>query len=203
MLSLGLKAGYLEARELAAERGRRLPSNVLHDDCLVISGGWEEMRDLYPAWAREIAVYPQKNCVFYKGADVIDSEIGWVFPASYIPREAIGVRGVGLIIDPLEIREEQGLIIVHPAEVKVLRPFIQDHSACGRVDTSTGVPIALPPRSEAEERRFYRLECEGVRPIVRFINSDDTDYWRKGVSGLYGPNSMYGVALDSSSESKK
>lgn len=206
MVSFGLKAGYLEARTIAAEKGMRLPSNVLHDDYLVKSDRWERMWEAYPAWAREIVVYPQKNGMFIRGADVVDSEIGWIFPASYIPPQAISVRGVGLLVDPEEISRESGRTIVHPhGDATVISPFIQENGGCGRMDRRTRLPLGLEPRSDAEARRFYRLECAGVRPIARSINSSETDYWRRGVSGLYGPDSMFGVSgeIPPLSENKK
>ncbi len=204
MVSLGLKAGYLEARTLAAERGMKLPSNVLHDDILIKSRRWDGLWDLYPAWAREIAVYPQKNDYFAKGFDVVDSEIGWVFPASHIPAAAIGVRSIGLLVDPEDLREERGRVIVHPrGEVKVLTRFIQENGKAGRLDRATRMPLDLEPRTESETRRLYRLDCAGVRPVARFIGSEEDDYWRRGVYCLYGPASRFGVAGELPKPSEK
>ena len=44
IVPLYCKAGYLKARKLVAEKGMRLPSNVLHDDYLVRSNRWQEVK---------------------------------------------------------------------------------------------------------------------------------------------------------------
>lgn len=188
------KAGYLEARRMASEKGLQLPSNVLHDDILVRSARWKGMWDFYPAWARELAVYPVKHGMFQRGFDVIDSESGWIFPASYLPAEALDRMGAGLLVDPADISVEKAGTIVHPASVRILHPFIQENGGCGRLERETRIPLDLRPRSGRESRRFYRAEGAGVRPIARSICSMEDDYWRKGVSGLYGPKSLFGVA---------
>ena len=58
---LNCNAGYLEARRLTAEKGMKLASHVLHDDYLVRSDQWKNIRAVYPAWVREIIVHPEKG----------------------------------------------------------------------------------------------------------------------------------------------
>lgn len=186
------RAGYLEARSMVSERGLKLPSNVMHDDWLVRTKGWKKLWDGYPGWAEEIIVYPEKNWLFQKGRDVRDSEIGWILPSSYIPREALERKGVGLFVRPESIERETSGIIVHPAKIVILHPFIQENGGCGSVDEETRVPLDLPGRKR-DLRRFYRIEGAGVRAIVRLICSSENDYWRRGVSGLYGPKDLFGV----------
>jgi hypothetical protein len=91
---IGKDAGWLDARELVRNKGG-LPSNVVHDNILVRSEDWKQLRGpgYYAAWAREVLVYPEKNGTFKKGNDVVDAvkdEKGrqWVFPASSIPSTA-------------------------------------------------------------------------------------------------------------------
>lgn len=201
IVPLGSETGYLNARRLAAGKGMKLPSNVLHDDYLVRTDHWIEVRNIYPAWASEILVYPERNGSFRKGRDVVDSETGWIVPASYIPREAAGRKGVGLLLVPGDI-EEKGKVVIHPAETPViLTSFIQENCGCGRVDEATGVPLAVPEKTLAqlptvEKRWLYRIAGTGVRPVSR-----DGNYvfdHRQYVGCICKPDSDLGVAVENS-----
>ncbi len=192
---LGVKAGYLEARRLAKEKGGRLPSNVLHDEYLVRSDRWKAIARYYAAWAREILVYPAKGGKFKEGKDIVDSGTGWILPASYVPKEAFEKTGVGLFVDPAEVGEEHGRIIVHPKSgMIVLAPFIQENGNFGKVEKTTRIPLALKCESEASRRWLSRIDGVGVRPLVRgrillFNGPQDVD-----ASQL--PGVSFGVALE-------
>ena len=64
-----IQRDYLQARWHVAALGKTLPSHVLHDDYLVQTENWKSIQGLYPAWAREIIVHPEKNGTFRKGQD--------------------------------------------------------------------------------------------------------------------------------------
>ena len=100
----------------------------------------------------------------------MDSESTCVLPAKYIPEEAVGREKVGLFIDPEDVTEETGKIIVHSAiAAVVLHPFIQKSKEGGRVDEATRIPLAIR-QSGYNGRRLYRTEGIGVRPLVRILN---------------------------------
>ncbi len=202
LIPINAKAGYLEARRLADERGHKLPSNVLHDDYLVRSDGWKKLDRRYYAslaWAREILVYPEKGGIFTEGKDIVDSETGWVLPASYVPKGAVGRTGVGLFIDPQDVKEENSKIIVHPAgRIAVLCPFIQERGEGGRVDEATRVPLMLESGSEVEERWLWRIDGVGVRPIIRSRNYGTCYFLSYGenINAFTKPGDSFGVALE-------
>lgn len=161
------KANYLEARRLTERKGG-LPSNVLHDDYLVVTSEHNHIhiQKLYPAWAREILVYPEKGGKFKKGKDVVDSETGWVFPVGYIPEEAVGREKVGLFVDPKNIEEEDGKVIVHPQTVKVLHPL----GRSGIPDEETRMPLENELFKQLLEefgRWLHSRGGPGVRPLAR------------------------------------
>ena len=172
IVPLGQTAGYMEARRLAAEKGMGLASNVLHDDYLARTNRWQEVKAIYPAWGRELLVYPEINGEFAKGKDIVDSETGWCLPATYLTdpnfvNADVFQKGIGLFVDPEDVREENSRIVVIPASIVVLVHFIQEKGVFGRVDQATRIPLA-EPRTALEERRFfYRISGVGVRPIVR------------------------------------
>lgn len=165
-----MEAEYLQARSIAATRGTRLPSNVLHDEYLS-TDRWRAIGALYPAWAREVLVYPEKGGKFRIGQDVTDKENGWVFPASYIPREAIGRERMALFVDPQAITCERGRLVVHPGpavQVTLIHPFIQESGRGGKMDSLTGVPLDVEPAKATERRYLCRRNEAGVSPIARF-----------------------------------
>jgi hypothetical protein len=186
-------ADYLEARKLTRGKGG-LPSNVLHDDYLVRSDKWKGVQKVYPAWAREILVYPEKDGLF-SGRDVVDSNKDgkgrrWILPASYIPKEAVGKEGVGLFINPQEVKEEKGRVVVYPRSVIILHPFIQQSCGGGKVDDNTRIPLKVDPELwkdvPVEERRWLlRMDGAGVRPLVRSLSMKDIETYRKPDNGLW------------------
>lgn len=199
----GRKMGWLDARELVRTQGG-LPPNVLHDRYLVETKEWKQIRDLYPAWAREILVYPEKNGAFKKGNDVIDpceDEKGrvWVFPAACMPEAAIGQKGVGLFIDPLsvEISDKRVVVLAEVKYVAILTPFIQNDGEVGKADKSTGMPLYVAGNdrqylTDAQKRWLWRIDGIGVRPLVRVwsgVWSDGRNVYANGRRGL-----AFGVA---------
>lgn len=196
IVPLGKNAGYLEARTLAKERGGKLPSNVLHDEYLVRSDKWRAISSYYAAWAREVLVYPEKGGRFKEGKDIVDSQTGWILPASYVPKEAVGRKGVGLFVDPEDVKEENGKVIVHPAgSVIVLSPFIQESGNAGKVDESTRIPLALEADSDIDKRWLWRIDGVGVRPLVRIDDYLGYDCRRNVIAGGR-PHLVRGVALE-------
>ena len=97
--------GYLDAFNAVRDKGG-LPSNVLHDDTLLNSSVWEKIKQefstYYWAWAREIIAYPDKYGVFGKG-DIKDHDYDWILQAKYVPKAAIGKKGIALVIDPKDL----------------------------------------------------------------------------------------------------
>jgi hypothetical protein len=183
IIPMNTSASYLKARKLTKDKGG-LPSNALHDDCLVMTYTWERLKGLYDAWAREVLVYPQSGGKFKKGKDVVDShedEKGrrWILPASYVPKEAIGKKRVGLFIDPEDVREENDNVIVHPKKIEILYPFLQGTADYGKVDENTRIPLTIKRKvleslSRDKYRCLLRNKGAGVRPLRR-SNTDWTD----------------------------
>jgi len=204
IVPLGCKAGYLEARRMAKERGMKLASHVLHDDILVRTDGWKNVAGLYPAWARELVVHPEKDGAFAKGKDVVDSKTCWCLPAKYLtdPRFVnadVFRKGVGLFVDPEDVKVERNKVIVIPASIIVLHPFIQNHMDCGKVDENTRVPLAPEPQANLEKRWLFRVDGAGVRPLVRGF-----DCWNDRVRIVdlnLGHSRGFGVAVETDSES--
>lgn len=194
----GQRLGYIDAFNAVRDKGG-LPSNVFHDDELVRSDDWKQLRSYYPAWAREVLVYPEKNGVFKKGRDAEDAITDnanrkWILPASCIPKEAIGVKGVALFVDPesVEVYGERVAIISKPESIIILTPFMQT-DGWGRMDARTRVPLALPrDADELNNRYLWRIDGTGVRPLVRgwgaFGFSD-----RRNVIASYGQDLAFGV----------
>ncbi|MFN7990899.1 MAG: hypothetical protein U0R44_01945 [Candidatus Micrarchaeia archaeon] len=194
IIPLGRQADYITARKLVAERGLKLPSNVLHDDYLA-SEGWKSFGSLYPAWARELLVYPEAGGHFRLGLDVEDAESRWVLPSEYVPAKALSKPGVGLLVDPGEIVHESGMIVVHPVSVTLIEPFIQVNGGSGRMDPATGIPLAIETASIVKKRYLCRGKGSGVVPIARFTYGH-----RVSESHIFAhsiPNEELGVAAAS------
>jgi hypothetical protein len=199
IVPLGKSTGYIEAAALAKGMGGKLPSNVLHDEHLVTrrNVSLSELIGYYPAWAREILVYPQKNGKFQAGKDVIDSETGWLLPASYIPEEAVGKEGIGLFVDPGVVKDENGKVIIHPAGITLLAPFIQENGDPGRVDEATRIPLAhhaFKYSSSRAIRTLWRIDGVGIRPLIRGYALPLN--LMQNVSAHQLPDQTFGVALE-------
>ena len=184
---LNHRAGYLDARKLAADKGMKLASNVLHDDYLVRTNRWRTAWPYSPydrmphwAWAREVLVYPAPGLEFIKGKDVFDSNTQWCLPAEYLEKKYLkrdlfgrgmfSESNMGLIVDPEDLREEGGRIVVIPASISVLYPFIQKEASSGKVDEETGIPLDRECRTELEKRVLHRWKGNGVVPLARIYD---------------------------------
>lgn len=169
----GQKLGYVDAFNAVRNKGG-LPSNALHDNILLKCDDWELLKSYYPAWAREVLVYPEHYGKFKKGKDVVDAwkdDAGrsWVFPASSMPEEAVGKTGVALFVDPQNVKIDGKRVIIEtdPKSITIVTPFLQE-DGWGRVDEKTRVPLALAPESSKfdAKRYLWRLGVS-VRPLVR------------------------------------
>ncbi len=202
---MGKDAGYLDAIKLAEGKGG-LPSNVLLDDILMRSDRANELKklreaDYFPAWAREVLVYPEKNGVFKKGKDIVDAYKDgagrqWIFPCSSIPIEAIGKKGAALFVDPLNVEVTGSKVIVtaEPETVIVLNEFLQT-AGWGKVDKKTKVPLNYAKVDDLPsdpQRYLWRIDGQGVRPLVRYVG--DFDYYRRYVVAGNWQYGGFGVA---------
>jgi hypothetical protein len=175
---LGVRAGYINGRRLAAFRLMKLPPHTLHDDYLYRSEKWKSMRNYSRVCSRELLAYPQRDGRFQSGKDVIDSESGWLLPASYLSKanqekEVFGER-VGLFIDPGKIAEENGRMIVHPASMMVLHGMLQRSGLSAKVDEATRIPLRMSHEAvspDDELRAIWRVDGVGIRPIVRAVSN--------------------------------
>jgi hypothetical protein len=118
---------------MAADIGRKLVSNVLLDEILVVAHTMNDydVGKLRHIWARELLAYPKEGGAFKKGKDVVDSETGWRLPAGYLANPKyvnadVFQKGIGLFVDPADVRKDGRRIVVIPASMTVLHPFIQD-----------------------------------------------------------------------------
>ena len=168
-----VRADYLRARKLVAERGAKLPSNVLFEEHLTDGDAVENRKEIYPAWAREIIVYPKKDGKFEKGNDIVDSVTGWILPATFIPEEAIGREKVGLFIDPEDV-EEKGKRVVIPKTIEVVYGFGDYSGNYDIADYVTRIPIDEAEDGViyigGEDWGFWRIDGAGVRPLARDIS---------------------------------
>ncbi len=194
ILPLNREADYLEARRIAAQTGSKMPSNVLHDEYLS-TDRWKALGALYPAWSDELLVYPERGGRFRVGKDAVDSQTGWIFPASSIPREAFDRIRVGLIVSPLAITQERGRIVVHADKngVRVLSPFIQESGKGGRMDPDSGVPLDIKPAVLSEKRYLVRKSLAGVSPIARFTFGEKVSVAHVYANGYY--DDAFGVSI--------
>lgn len=165
--------GYLEACRLIRGKGV-LPPHVLSDDYYMALDKAKGMEQLEGAWPREILAFPEKGGVFKRGEDIGDFFTKWVIPASAVPPEAFGVRGIGLFVDPEDLIEEHGWnrrVIIHPRSIVVLASFLQA-SGYGRVDETTRIPLEVGPDelktlSPEKLRWLEREDCLRVGPLAR------------------------------------
>ena len=197
----GQKLSYIDAFNKILDRGG-LPPNRVHDDVLVRSRNWRSLLSYYPAWAREILVYPEAYGKFEGGKDVVDaykdrSGRSWVLTASSIPEEAIDREGGALFIEPQSIKVGVKKVIIKADSkaTRILSPFMQK-SGWGVVDEDTRVPLgSVSGFSPYKTKRYlWRIDGAGVRPLVREWSGLNIDY-RRYVYSDYGPDNAFGVGL--------
>ncbi len=160
---LNRKLNYLDARN-AAEPYGGLPTNALHQKILVETDEWKspKLKGYYPAFAREMSIYPKSGETMKKGEDVIDAFLDdkgrkWVYPAYCIPDEAINQVGKALMVNPRKIIEEEKevTVIANPykdKDVTILSNFPQSSDWT---------------RTFGADNYVRRLSGAGVRPLVR------------------------------------
>lgn len=163
-------ASYPKARKIAEKRGMRLPPYPLLERYVLRAkrGGFV---------ANELLAHPEKDGVFKKGRDIMDSMADLAIPASEVPPWAFGRRGIGLVVVPKD--GEDGLeaskwrVWVHPQSIVVFNRMIQTSGQWvpGKPHTITGIPVAVSPKEferlpEDMKRWLYRIAGEGVRPLV-------------------------------------
>lgn len=220
---------WISARNAVRDKGG-LPSHVLLDDLTLKTSVFNAMECgscilwLYSLWAKEVIVHPPQHGRFEKGKDVLGTHCPynsvsivtdppWVFPASCIPDEAIGMEKVALFVDPgkIEVTPKNVVILAEPKSIVVLHPFIQGvtmrESLEGKVDRTTRIPLEADPEELASLDWSQKACLEkqnsagaGVRPILRRIN-------RTGYGGsrwVVIPESRYanGVSYVASEEPK-
>jgi len=173
------KADYLTGRKLLEARGMRMAGHALLDEHISRFYRPGDSHWLLPAWARELIVHPEKNGKFRKGEDVIDPQSGWCLPACYLsdPNHVdkdVFRRGVGLFVEPEEIKAQNGRVVVIPASIIVLSPFIEDASESGitgKADEATRIPLAVEIDDDSERRILMRKDAIAVRPLLRVYTS--------------------------------
>ncbi len=182
---------YLEARK-AAEPYGGLPTNALHQKTLVETYDWKspELKDYYPAFAREMSVYPEYGETIKKGEDVIDALLDdkgrkWIYPSYLIPDEAIGKAGKALMVNPRKIIEEE-------KEVTVMANPNKDVTVLSNFPQSTGWTQTF-----GADNHVWRLSGAGVRPLVRYFVDLVS---RRDVVVGYGLGSRFGVGYESIEE---
>jgi hypothetical protein len=201
IVSLGPEAGYLQAWKRAAEKGMKLASNVLHDDYLVRTDRYTEIRRAYPAWAREIVAHPKKGGEFEIDEDVVDDSYGWILPVKYlsdpgfIDGDAFR-KGIGLFIDPEGFdTNRKGNVVVIPRSIVLLYPFMQEYRWEGKVDEATRLPLNLPAGNEQDKRRLNTTIKACVMPLARGWGGGS----RHVISGCCQPDGCLGVAVEAPS----
>ena len=189
IISRGQQLNYPDSVEAVAKlfkeerRGDgKLSPHTLHDDVLVTL--WDrltkdektEVTKYYPAWAREVLVYPGPNVKLKKGMDIVDTFTDnqgreWIFTASSIPYEAIGREKVGLFVDPnhIEVDFQRVVISAQPESVIIQTKFLQK-SGWGIVDEATRIPSEADLYMAPIHKRRYlaRSHGAGVRPLARY-----------------------------------
>lgn len=178
----GLNATLPEARKMVAGRGMKLPPYPLLDQYVTRTG-------IQGLLANEFLVHPEKDGVFQKGRDIRDSILAFnpafrdstlvlTIRASDVPYEALGRRGIGMLVEPLDgsdgVMEENDGVVVHAKSIIVFEGMIQTPDAWvpGKPHETTRVPVAVSPEEfeqlpEEEKRWLRRIAGEGIRPLVR------------------------------------
>jgi hypothetical protein len=184
---IGGNQPYLEARKIAkrVDPANGLVGVAYSQQILVDSDEWKRIpADYFPAWQREILVYPPIEDVFKKGKDVIDrfaaKGFDIVYPSYCIPEEARRSR-TALLVDPKHepvVEGDEILVIADPyKEVTILEDFPQTSGwHTGKVDKATGIPLAcenIGELSEGEKASFRRVEGISVGPVTLNYNAGE------------------------------
>ena len=190
------RADWLKARDLVKDKGG-LPSNVLHDDVLIYPNTLKSFKEqgYYPAWAKEVLIYPECDVKFKKGKDlsIYCASRNWIFPASQIPEETIGKENVALFVDPqeVEVDNKRVVILANPKSITIIYTFPQK-SGWGVADPKTRIPLDKPTDGiPKNELRYLERTHAGVYPLVRYNLSFEHQH---GVKACEAWSRMFGVA---------
>ncbi len=181
-----------------------MPSNVLHDDYLIYSDKWKQLKeqDYYVTWAREVAAYPEADGVFKSGKDLVDEN--WILPWEYISKlndvvEFVGEKGRAIFIEPLDVQTDGNRVIIIPdlQSTIILSNFLQKFD-WGKVDKLTRMPMEVTDQElnelpKNEKRYILRTYGAGLRPLAR-LYSTDFDVNRRFVIADWMSALRFGVA---------
>jgi len=166
----GKRTDFIAATRLANVLGG-LPSNVLVDR--IARSGEKPVEG--PFWTSHLLVYPGRDGIFVN-EDFVDWQTKWLLPAAYIPSDIMGVKGMGLLIQPHIIEKEHSRTVVHALMegVRVIQPFLPE-SGWGKACTSTGMPLENVDSEKwvatGDARYLWRVDGPAIRPIVRDFNT--------------------------------
>ena len=175
---------FLSAYRATKEIKSRLPSNAMFDRMLFDSGIINtEQANLMSSkaqrwWTSTIIAYPAINERFRKGTDLEDMHEGknamrWIIPESCVPREALGQKGIGIVMENPHITIESSRVTIEPESMPVVisqMPYVEDYP-CG-MSTPSRIPVQVSPRESAmmddyNIRYLSRVMGNGIRPIAR------------------------------------
>ncbi|MEW6035271.1 MAG: hypothetical protein AB1529_01545 [Candidatus Micrarchaeota archaeon] len=201
---LGLQAPYLGARQLAEERGKKLPPNPLLDDYLVGSERWKGIPDAFPLWADELLAYPAVGRAFRRGLDIVDDGTGWSLPWSeaikHVAADLLAAPGAGLFIIPGAFDLSGTAPAVIPQSIILLPSIVPFSGGCGLPEKKTRMPLPFPPATnpaaipEDGIRFLLRIRGAGVRPIMRVADMPSIT-GRRGIYADINPDAPMGVAV--------
>jgi len=133
-------------------------------------------------WAREAFMCPGKDGVFRRGHDIVDSlaeQLGWrsvIFPASLVPEEAIGRKGIGLFVDPLNIESNDNRIVIlaNSITTTIVRGISEGY---GKVDPKTRMPLQVSEEQLEslpfnQKRYFFQHTSQTIGFLSRSIRLD-------------------------------
>lgn len=183
-------------------KGGQLPPNWLHDDLLQNEARYKEVkarRASYWSWLRSNGAYtgtflakPKANSPFPEG-DFKDSEYPYTLPARYIPKQAIGKIGIGLVFEIQDLKDRDGVYTVIPGKIMV--QTIPQQDGLSDYDPETRVPNGKEPKgSDYWDARYYWCwTSQTLRPLVRY------DDWfgggRRGIVAGRRPYMTRGVGV--------
>ena len=181
-----LRVDYLEARRLITTlRRASMPTNKDLDTALNEFGQWKMPRTPTPYVSDSVLVVLGKGNVFEASRDFVDchtdlSGRNWIIPASDIPKEALNLPNVGIMLNHPEIDDGRNAVAVVPGrETFVFFNFIRQTGQYGIMDLESALPVRAIPSPEFgndDVRRLFRTQNNGIRPIYRL--SQGLDFYR-------------------------
>ncbi|MEW5996833.1 MAG: hypothetical protein AB1657_04530 [Candidatus Micrarchaeota archaeon] len=125
--------------------------------------------------AKELLAHPEKDGVFQRGRDIRDSLSDLSIPASEVPPQAFGRKGIGMLVVPRDGEEgleaSKGRTYVHPQPIAIFNGMVQ---TSGRwvygcmPHGNLGFPVAMSiydTCAEDTKRSLLRTAGEGIRPV--------------------------------------